>query len=80
MVVAFFTNYLTHRGYVLCEGGGELQQFYELFDAKICLTYDCSECTTVQFFMVRHDKLGERFISPEDHMAPMLATEDETCF
>ena len=65
---------------VLCEGGGELQELYEFFNAKACLSDDCSKCASVQFFVIRYDKLGERFVSPEDQMTPMLSTEKESSF
>ncbi len=46
-----------------CEGEG-LYQFIKLINAEACLSNDGAERTAVQFFMIGHDQLGERNVTP----------------
>lgn len=44
-----------------------------VFRVQPSLTYYCTECPTIKFFVIGHDDLGEWIVTPEDHVAATLA-------
>jgi hypothetical protein len=57
-----------------------LNQFNKLIYSQACLTDDGAQRTPVKRFVVRHNDLGKRVISAQDHVTALLPLEMKADF
>ena len=65
---------------VVMRGRGVLQKLCEVLYGEVRLAYNGTKRTAIQLVMIWNYKLRKRFGPTEDHVAPVLAFENETDF
>jgi len=55
-----------------------IEEILELVNGETCLPNDRSQCSAVQFWMIRHHQLRNRIATTKDHVAAVLSPKQKT--